>query len=107
MSQRCGSWSSSDSRQESLRKPSSRLHLGRALCARMNTPMKLPGARGSLQVAVVTETYPPEVNGVARTLGLRVEALLQRAHHDLLTRPRHAVERSPPPSTLPPSPSAP
>src|SRR5258708_37786001 len=101
MSQRCGSWFSSDSRQESLRKPSSPLHLGRALCARMNTPMKLPGARGSLQVAVVTETYPPEVNGVARTVGLMVEALLQRGHEVRLIRPRQGRERLPSPGGAP------
>ena len=61
----------------------------------MNTPMKLPGARGSLQVAVVTETYPPEVNGVARTVGLMVEALLQRGHEVRLIRPRQGGERAP------------
>ena len=31
-----------------------------------------PGARSALRVAVVTETYPPEINGVARTVGLMV-----------------------------------
>ena len=31
-----------------------------------------------LRVAVVTETYPPEVNGVARTIALMVDALLAR-----------------------------
>src|SRR5882672_401328 len=92
MSQWCGSWSSSDSRQESLRKPSSRLHAERALCARMNTSMKLPGARGTLRVAVVTETYPPEVNGVARTVGLMVEALIERGHEVQLVRPRQGRE---------------
>src|SRR5258706_11333138 len=95
MSQWCGSWFFSASRQESLRKPSSRLHVGRALCARMNTPMKLPGARGALRVAVVTETYPPEINGVARTVGLMVEALLERGHEVQLIRPRQGRERLP------------
>src|SRR5882762_9051779 len=95
MSQWCGSWSFSASRQESLRKPSSRLHVGRALCARMNTPMKLPGARGALRVAVVTETYPPEINGVARTVGLMVEALVERGHEVQLIRPRQGGERAP------------
>src|SRR5258708_12620582 len=101
MSTRCGTSSSSDRREESLRKPACRLHLGRALGARMNTPMKLPGARGSLQVAVVTETYPPEVNGVARTVGLMVEALLQRGHEVRLIRPRQGGERAPSSAQVP------
>src|SRR5260221_1991677 len=101
MSQWCGSWFFSASRQESLRKPSSRLHVGRALCARMNTPMKLPGARGALRIAVVTETYPPEINGVARTVGLMVEALLERDHEVQLIRPRQGRERLPSPGGAP------
>jgi glycosyltransferase involved in cell wall biosynthesis len=46
-----------------------------------------PAQRRSLRIAVVTETYPPEVNGVARTIASVVEGL--RAHnHDLqLIRP--------------------
>ena len=45
----------------------------------------------SLRVAVVTETYPPEVNGVAMTLGRIVEALQRRRHHVQLIRPRQGV----------------
>jgi glycosyltransferase involved in cell wall biosynthesis len=37
---------------------------------------------------VVTETYPPEVNGVAMTLGRMVQGLLARGHRVSLTRPR-------------------
>jgi len=33
-----------------------------------------------LFVAVVTETYPPEVNGVARTIGEMVRLLRARGH---------------------------
>ena len=40
-----------------------------------------------LRIAVVTETYPPEVNGVARTMGQMVEALHARGHCIELTRP--------------------
>ena len=36
----------------------------------MNTPAHKPGSGRALRVAVVTETYPPEINGVARTVGL-------------------------------------
>jgi glycosyltransferase involved in cell wall biosynthesis len=49
---------------------------------------ELPAARRSLRIAVVTETYPPEVNGVALTLQRVVEGLRAR-HHDIqLIRPR-------------------
>ena len=48
----------------------------------------------SLRVAVVTETYPPEVNGVAMTLGRIVEALQRRRHHVQLIRPRQGVTDS-------------
>ncbi|HKY01838.1 MAG TPA: glycosyltransferase family 1 protein [Burkholderiales bacterium] len=41
-----------------------------------------------LRIAVVTETYPPEVNGVARTIGMMVEGLLERGHFIQLIRPR-------------------
>lgn len=49
-----------------------------------------------LHVAVVTETYPPEVNGVAMTLGRMVHALLARGHRVSLTRPRQRSEDAPP-----------
>ena len=42
----------------------------------------------ALRIAVVTETYPPEINGVARTVGLMVDALLARGHRIELVRPR-------------------
>jgi len=41
-----------------------------------------------LRLALVTETYPPEVNGVAMTLGRMVEGLLARGHQLQLIRPR-------------------
>jgi glycosyltransferase involved in cell wall biosynthesis len=46
----------------------------------------------TLRIAVVTETYPPEINGVARTVGLMVDALLARGHRIELIRPRQADE---------------
>ena len=39
---------------------------------------QLPTGRRILRVAAVTETYPPEINGVAMTIG-RME-LVRRAH---------------------------
>lgn len=46
-----------------------------------------PGAR-SLRVAVVTETYLPEINGVAMTMGHLVRGLCARGHQVELVRPR-------------------
>ena len=46
-----------------------------------------------LRVAMVTETYPPEVNGVAMTVGRMVSGLRDRGHSVQLIRPRqHAGE---------------
>ena len=42
----------------------------------------------SLRVALVTETFPPEVNGVAMTLGRLVDGLLERGHEVQVVRPR-------------------
>jgi len=47
-----------------------------------------PPARRSLRVALVTETYPPEVNGVAATVSRVVDGLRQRGHQLQLIRPR-------------------
>jgi glycosyltransferase involved in cell wall biosynthesis len=52
----------------------------------------LPVARRRLHVSLVTETYPPEINGVAMTLGKLVEGLLARDHPVQLIRPRQACE---------------
>jgi glycosyltransferase involved in cell wall biosynthesis len=41
-----------------------------------------------MRIAVVTETYPPELNGVALTLGRAVEFLRDRGHDVSLVRPR-------------------
>jgi glycosyltransferase involved in cell wall biosynthesis len=49
-----------------------------------------PAARRSLRIAFVTETYPPEVNGVAITLAKVVEGLHRRNHDVQLIRPRQA-----------------
>jgi glycosyltransferase involved in cell wall biosynthesis len=47
-----------------------------------------PGEHSQLRIALVTETYPPEVNGVAMTLGRMVDGLLERGHAVQLVRPR-------------------
>lgn len=45
-----------------------------------------------LRVAVVTETYPPEINGVAMTTGRMVAGLVAAGHRVDLIRPRQAHE---------------
>ena len=50
----------------------------------------------SLRIAVVTETFAPEVNGVAMTLGRIVEGLLQRGHAVQVVRPRQSRENAEP-----------
>lgn len=42
----------------------------------------------SLKVTVVTETFPPEVNGVAMTVGRLVDGLRDRGHRVQVVRPR-------------------
>lgn len=47
-----------------------------------------------LRIAVVTETYPPEVNGVAMTLERLTTGLLKLGHQVTLVRPRqHTYDR--------------
>ncbi len=55
----------------------------------------LPPAQTHLRIAVVTETYPPEINGVALTLQRVVEGLRERGHQVQLVRPRQASETPP------------
>lgn len=49
-----------------------------------------------MRLALVTETFPPEVNGVARTLGRWVTAFQDRGHEVLVVRPRQDGERARP-----------
>ncbi|WP_077032953.1 glycosyltransferase family 1 protein [Pelomonas sp. KK5] len=51
----------------------------------------LSPARPSLRVAFVTETYPPEVNGVAMTMARLVEGMHERNHDIQLIRPRQGA----------------
>jgi glycosyltransferase involved in cell wall biosynthesis len=65
------------------------------------TCQTLPSMRPQLRIAVVTETYPPEVNGVAITLGRLVNGLQVRNHQIQLIRPRqHADDQPHPTATL-------
>lgn len=55
---------------------------------------------GRLRIALVTETYPPEVNGVAMTLGRMVEGLSRRGHQIQVVRPRQGATDQPPPNGI-------
>ena len=52
---------------------------------------QLEGSTSPLRIAVVTETYPPEVNGVALTLAKIVDGLRDRQHSLQLIRPTQPV----------------
>jgi glycosyltransferase involved in cell wall biosynthesis len=54
----------------------------------------LAGALPSLRVGLVTETYPPEINGVALTLSRLVQGLQARGHQVQLVRPRQSKDGS-------------
>lgn len=41
-----------------------------------------------LHITLITETFPPEINGVANTLGRLYDGLLARGHQVELIRPR-------------------
>ncbi|MGA9164151.1 MAG: glycosyltransferase family 1 protein [Thiobacillus sp.] len=62
------------------------------------TCQTLPSMRPQLRIAVVTETYPPEVNGVAITLGRLVNGLQVRNHQIQLIRPRQHADDQPHPT---------
>jgi len=69
-----------------------------AMDAAAFTCQTLPAMRPQLRVAMVTETYPPEVNGVAMTLGRLVDGLQVRNHQVQLIRPRQHVDDQPQPT---------
>jgi glycosyltransferase involved in cell wall biosynthesis len=54
-----------------------------------------PPTQRSLRVAVVTETYPPEVNGVSLTVAQVVQGLQRRNHAIQLVRPRQTEADEP------------
>ena len=56
---------------------------------------QFPRARRTLRIAVVTETYPPEVNGVALSAARFVDVLRQRLHEIQLVRPRQSSSDRP------------
>ncbi|MBK1716491.1 glycoside hydrolase [Thiocystis violacea] len=52
--------------------------------------------RDRLRIAIVTETYPPEINGVANTMLHLAEGMAERGHDIQLIRPRQRTDRHKP-----------
>ncbi len=46
-------------------------------------------SRGTLRIALVSETYPPEINGIAYAVSRMVQGLRARGHEISLIRPRN------------------
>lgn len=64
----------------------------------MDAPLSLQDLARShrqLRIALVTETFPPEVNGVAMTTGRLVDGLLRLGHRLQLVRPRQNADDQP------------
>jgi glycosyltransferase involved in cell wall biosynthesis len=55
-----------------------------------------PGLQRPLRIACVTETYPPEVNGVAMTIARLVQSLRSRHHVVQVVRPRQSADAGTP-----------
>ncbi|MBU3653960.1 MAG: glycosyltransferase family 1 protein, partial [Limnohabitans sp.] len=49
-------------------------------------------SKPSWRIAYITETYPPDINGVAITVAKTVESLRARGHELQLIRPRNATD---------------
>lgn len=47
----------------------------------------------ALHIALISETFPPEVNGVANTLGRLCAGLRERGHHLQVVRPRQSADQ--------------
>ncbi|EXJ15470.1 glycosyltransferase family 4 protein [Imhoffiella purpurea] len=58
-----------------------------------------PPPSATLRIAVVTETYPPEINGVANTMRHLAEGLANRGHRIELVRPRQTKDPRKPEGT--------
>ena len=65
------------------------------LDARDELPPSTRTVHDHLRIAVVTETYPPEVNGVAGTVAQIVGGLRRRGHEVQLVRPRQPRDGAP------------
>ena len=55
-----------------------------------------------MRIALVTETYPPEVNGVASTVARFVDGLRALDHHVLVVRPKQKCDQAAPSGNISP-----
>jgi len=62
----------------------------------MDLDNPLQARQRPLRIGIVTETYPPEINGVALTIARWIEGLRQRGHSVHLVRVRQREEDAPP-----------
>jgi glycosyltransferase involved in cell wall biosynthesis len=62
-------------------------------------PANIASATSSLRIAVVTETYPPEINGVALTVARIVRGLRANGHRVQVVRPRQQADSTMPDAT--------
>jgi len=56
------------------------------------TRITSPSNSDRLRIAIVTETYPPEINGVANTMRHLAEGMAERGHGVQLIRPRQPAD---------------
>ncbi|MTW22020.1 glycosyltransferase family 4 protein [Allochromatium palmeri] len=56
------------------------------------TRITSPSPLDRLKIAIVTETYPPEINGVANTMRHFAEGMAERGHGIQLVRPRQPAD---------------
>ena len=66
----------------------------------MTLPSPLPTLHRRLRIGIVTETYPPEINGVALTVARWIDGLRQRGHAVQLIRLHHPGSDAVEPDTL-------
>lgn len=59
-----------------------------AAASARDTPLAPTPSEKIIRIAIVTETYPPEINGVAMTLGRLIHGLRQQGHSVQIVRPR-------------------
>ncbi|MDE2600332.1 MAG: glycosyltransferase family 1 protein [Rhodocyclaceae bacterium] len=63
--------------------------------ARSNSRPNTSAGAQPLTIAIVTETYLPEINGVAMTLGRLIDGLRRQGHNIQLIRPRQSEADTP------------
>ena len=66
------------------------------MSAQPHIPVANTGVTAPLCVSLVTETFPPEINGVANTLRHMHDGLLEAGYAVQLVRPRQAGDQQPP-----------